>query len=278
MEDMETPAPTANHLRVGLVGIGRMGAPLAMHIMARGFTTSYYDVSADAMRSLRETDAYAALDPADVAAHSDVILLVVGYPEQAEEAMLGERGILAGSKPGSIIVLSTTLTPMQAQRFAAASSDAGVGFLDAPICRGEQGAIDADSLWLVGGDPHTLKIARPVMEACGSDIYHIGEVPAGQVAKSINNLLLWAALCANQEGFEICRAYGLDETVLRVALSNSTAANWSLCNWDEMQRIPWAMKDMAITMELIDEARLVLPMAGLVREEVKRHYWDAGYI
>lgn len=262
---------------VGFIGVGRMGGPMAGHVLRGGHEVTVFDPHRPAVKAVERQGAVAADSPAEVGRRSDIVVVTVGTAEQAHEAVDGPVGALQGCAPGALVVLSSTVAPKDAIAMARRCSDAGVRFLDAPVCRAERGAVEGRLLWLVGGSATDLDDARTVMACCGPDVFHVGDVPAGQVAKSINNMILWAALCADHEGFSLADAYGLDREALRAALSVSTASNWALENWPDMQAIPWARKDMIITLQMADESGVALPLAGLVREEVKRHHWAAGY-
>jgi len=258
--------------RVGLVGVGRMGEPMARRWLGAGFAVATYDPRPEAARDLVALGATAEATPAAVAARSDVTIVLVGYPAQVDACMDGPDGVLAGLQPGGIVVVSSTTAPEQVQRLAAAARERGADVLDAPIARGEPAAHAGNVLWFVGGDAATLARARDVLAAAGPDVHHVGRVGAGQVAKAINNMLLWAAVVSNREALALAAAFDVDEGPLRTALLDSSAASWAMAHWDMMDRTPWAHKDLVLTTAMADQAGLSLPLAGLLRECVKERW------
>ncbi len=234
-----------------------------------GCSLASYDPNPDAAESLVRSGAMVCESPKAVAQASDVIIVLVGYPPQVEACMLGPNGVFAGIRKDAIVVISSTTEPLQVQQLAKVAREHGADLLDAPIARGEPAARTGNVLWFVGGDPATLERARDVLTMNGPDIHHVGDVGAGQVAKGINNMLLWAAVISNREALLLADAFGLDEHRLRTALLDSSAASWAMAHWDMMEHSPWAHKDMVITTGMGDQAGLSLPLAGLLREAVK---------
>jgi 3-hydroxyisobutyrate dehydrogenase-like beta-hydroxyacid dehydrogenase len=262
--------------RVGLIGVGRMGEPMARHWLRAGFPVATYDPRPDAARELVALGATSEATPAAIAARSDVTIVLVGYPAQVDACADGPDGVLAGLPPGGIVVVSSTTAPEQVQRLAAAARERDADVLDAPIARGEPAAHAGNVLWFVGGESATLERARAVLAAAGPDVHHVGAVGAGQVAKAINNMLLWAAVVSNREALELAAAFGVDEGRLRTALLDSSAASWAMAHWDMMDVTPWAHKDLVLTTAMADQAGLSLPLAGLLRERVKERWSERG--
>jgi 3-hydroxyisobutyrate dehydrogenase-like beta-hydroxyacid dehydrogenase len=263
-------------MNVGLIGAGRMGRPMSRHIMNAGFPLFVYDPVPDAMRTVEGFGAQACLNPRAVAAESDVILVIPGFYEEVFESICGAEGVLAGARPGTVVVVSSTISSVQAEDLARRCAEKGVAFVDAPICQGEIGAIGGYLVWLVGGDEADIARARPVMESCGKEIFHLGKVGAGMVGKAMNNMLLWAALVADHEALAIAERHGVTKERLIPALLRSSGKNWPLENWKDMDKIPWAHKDMQIVLEMGDRAGLTLPIAALLREQVKPLMRAAG--
>jgi len=262
--------------RVGFVGVGRMGRPMCRHIIGAGFDLTAYDPVAAAIEAVRKIGGKSAATPRELAAVSDIIFVMPGFFNEVEAAVSGPDGLLDGAAPGSIIVVASTITPAQAKELAARCAEKGVDFVDAPVCQGERGAEEAYLVWLVGGDEKTVEKVRPVMEPCGREVFHLGDIGAGMVGKAMNNMLLWAALIADHEALSIAESHGVSKERLIPALLRSSGTNWPLEHWKDMHRIPWAHKDMQIVLEMGDQARLTLPLAGLLREQVKPVMRAAG--
>jgi len=263
-------------IKVGFIGAGRMGRPMCRHILAAGYDVSVYDPVEVGVREVESHGGTGRASPAEVAANSDVIFVIPGFFEEVEAAICGDDGILSSAREGAVIVVSSTIKPTEAEALAARCQERNVAFLDAPVCQGEIGAQGGYLLWLVGGDEAVLERVRPVMEACGTDIHHLGKIGSGMVGKAINNMLLWAALAADHEALAIAEKHGVSHERLIPALLKSSGKNWPLENWADMNKIPWAHKDMQIVLEMGDRAGLTLPLAALLREQVKPIMRAAG--
>ncbi len=267
----ENDAVTPNDIRrVGLIGLGKMGMPMARHLVRRGFAVAGFDVSESAMENAAEAGVATALSPQAVAAASDLVIIAVGFDQEVEAAMFGERGVLSGTRDGSVIAVASTVAPQTMQRIAARlPASPKVALLDIPLCRGEGPAIEGKLLIMGGGDRAAFDACRPAFEAFATSIYHLGPAGAGQVGKMVNNLILWACISANEEGFTLAQKLGVERETLRAALRESSAGNWSLETRPEEKPMPWAEKDMSIVLKEADAARLSLPLCGVVKEVIK---------
>jgi 3-hydroxyisobutyrate dehydrogenase-like beta-hydroxyacid dehydrogenase len=256
--------------RVGLIGLGKMGLPIGRHLVRRGFTVAGFDVSEAAMEMAAEAGVQTALSPQAVAAASDLVIVVVGFDQEVEAAIFGERGVLSGARDGSIIAVASTIAPQTMQRIAARlPASPKVTLLDIPLCRGEGPAQDGTLLIMGGGDRAAFDACRPAFAAFATSVYHLGPAGAGQVGKMVNNLILWACISANDEGFKLAQQLGVEREALREALLDSSASNWSLETRPEERPMPWAEKDMTIVLKEADAARLSLPLCGVIKEVIK---------
>mgnify|MGYP003650993790 CR=1 FL=1 len=263
-------------LKIGFVGLGRMGRPMCRHILKAGFPVAGYDPVAESVKTVESFGGVGRPSPKAVAEGADVVFVMPGFYNEVEEAICGPEGVLAGAAAGCVIVVASTITPVQAEALAARCQEKGVAFVDAPVCQGEIGAEGGYLVWLVGGEEADIDKARPAMVACGSEIFHLGKVGAGMVGKALNNMLLWAALTADHEALAIAEKHGVPKEKLIPALLRSSGTNWPLQNWKDMNKIPWAHKDMQIVLEMGDRAGLTLPLSGLLREQVKPIMKAAG--
>lgn len=246
------------------------------HIVKGGFEVTVHDPVPEALSAVERLGASTAGSAREVAGASDVVIVMPGFYDEVAESILGADGLLAGASTGDVIVVASTITPAQAKTLAAECHSRGVDFLDAPVCQGERGAEEAYLLWLIGGNEKVLERVRPILQTCGSDIFHLGEVGAGMVGKAINNMLLWAALTADHEALDLAERHGIKPERLIPALLRSSGANWPLEKWKDMHRIPWAHKDMLIVLEMADHVGVSVPLAGLLREKVKPLMQEAG--
>ena len=255
--------------KVGIIGLGKMGLPIARHLVSHGFDVSGFDVHAPQCEAAAKVGVTPRGNPREVAAASDLSLILVGFDDEVMEVVQAEDGLLAGAKSGSVIAVASTVSADTMQEVQKLATAKNVDVIDAPLCRGEPAAESGKLLVLVGGDEPIVTRCRPVLAAFGNDVIHVGGLGSGQIGKMINNLLLWACVSANWEGLKLAEALGVDSEKLRQALLLSSGNNWALETWLLPRPMPWAEKDMAIVMENADKARLSLPLCGVTREVVK---------
>jgi 3-hydroxyisobutyrate dehydrogenase-like beta-hydroxyacid dehydrogenase len=254
---------------VGLLGLGKMGAPMARHIAAKGYAVLGYDPVAAAREQAAAQGAKIAGSPREVAQASDLVIVVVGFDSEVEQAVFGPEGIVAGAKRGLVVALGSTVAPRYARRLAERLADKGVVLLDIPLARGEAAALKGELLIYGAGDAGAFEACRPVFGAFASNIFHLGPAGAGQVGKMVNNLILWACIAANDEGLRLGEALGVDPRRLTEALHHGSAQNWAMDTQAERSGMPWAEKDMSIVLHEADLARLSLPLCGAVKEAIK---------
>lgn len=256
---------------VGIIGLGKMGLPIARHLAHKGFDVTGFDVNPAAAAKAREVGTKIVRSPAQVAAASDLVIVIVGFDSEVNEALFGPKGIMEGARPGLIVAIGSTISPstMRDLPERTACSRKRVTFIDAPLCRGEPAAEAGDLLLLGGGDKAAFERCRPAFETFASAIHYLGGLGAGQVGKMVNNLILWACISANDEGLKLAGALGIEQEPLRQALLESSARNWAL----EMHLVdlpmPWAEKDMSLVLHEADDARVSLPLCGVIKEVIK---------
>ena len=260
--------------RIGFIGMGRMGIRMAARLAP--------------LHQVFGTDIDSGLKPEVVrrgitwkknvkllADSCDVIFIVVGTEAQTTDVMFGENGILSMERRNLIIIICATLRPVYMQALAERLSKLkGLRLLDCPVARGEQAAVSGDLLLFVGGARDTLDQVKPLLDCLGTDIEYLGPVGAGQVAKMINNYLLWACLTASVEGLDIGEALGIDRERLRVALEKSSGASWAMTTRADDRPALWAEKDMSLLLSEADRLRFPVPIAGQIREAIKRFKID----
>ena len=225
--------------KVGMLGLGKMGAPMARHLLARGFNVAGYDPVDEARRNASQLGARLLDSPRDVARASELVIVVVGFEHEVEAALFGANGVLEGAHPGLIVAIGSTIAPRYAARLAERLKDRGVVLLDAPLARGEAAAVAGKLLIYGGGDASAFEACRPAFDAFASDIFHLGPAGAGQVGKMVNNLLLWACTSANDEGLRLGEALGVSADKLRVALKAGSGQNWAMDHRSDLSGMPW---------------------------------------
>ena len=254
---------------VGILGLGKMGCPMAGHLVAKGFKVIGYDPLAQAREKAAARGARSAASAREVARASDLVIVVVGFDSEVEEVVFGKEGVLEGAEPGLVVALGSTVAPRYSRRVAERLARRDVVLLDIPLARGEAAAVDGKLLVYGAGDRAAFERCRPAFGAFASDIFHLGPAGAGQVAKMVNNLILWACIAVNDEGLRLGQALGVDPERLCQALRHGSAQNWAMDTQAERSGMPWAEKDMSIVLQEADAARLSLPLAGTVREAIK---------
>jgi 3-hydroxyisobutyrate dehydrogenase-like beta-hydroxyacid dehydrogenase len=249
---------------VGVIGAGRMGAPIIGHLVRKGFATHACDVD-PARRALVTGHGAAWADSAAALADvCDVILVCVGFDAQVR-ALLADDGPLRSVRAGGIVAILSTIHPDTVKELAAQVGPRGVHVVDSTVCRGGEAADDGTLLSFVGGSAEVVQRLTPVLKAYSADVVHTGGTGTAQVAKAVNNLILWACLVADHEGLALAQHYGADIEALRKALLISSCTNGPLEKWGT-QTMAWAEDDMVIVGEMAAKAGISLPQAGLNRE------------
>lgn len=254
-------------MKIGVVGIGAMGLAMAGHITKAGFEVVVHDADESAMTAAREIDLTAAATLKELGSDADVILVMVATDDQSDTVV---NGLLQSTmSENAVIVVTATNHPKTMIRLAALCQTQGIGFVDAPVCYGLQGAKSGNLVSLCGGPQECIEKITPVLMAYSRSVEHIGGHGCGQIAKTCNNMMHWAACVANYETLALARACGIDAQGMRETLLKCPARNTTLERWDTT-RFTWHEKDMDVALELAQEAGLPLPLFGTVDQLVKR--------
>jgi 3-hydroxyisobutyrate dehydrogenase-like beta-hydroxyacid dehydrogenase len=266
--------------KIGFIGLGNMGEPMATNIAKAGFDLTVYDIRAEPLHTLEKLGAKVARSPQEIGERCDIIETIVVNDAQVEEVMLGKDGggVLAGARPGSILVIHSTVHPKTCQRIAAFAKDKNVGVLDAAVSGAEAGARAGTLSLMVGGDPALLEVCRPVFNAIGKNIFHMGEVGMGEVAKLANNLMAIINMQSTREGLRLARLAGIDEQKMLEVVKASTGNSWAVQSWEAMRQTaaqyttgPKGMaqvgyKDISLAVTVGHDVGASLPIAALVSQ------------
>jgi 3-hydroxyisobutyrate dehydrogenase len=247
--------------RIGVIGAGRIGQPIAGHLVRHGFTVVAHDADAAKRRAVEERGATWA-DVAHLARSVEAVLICVGYDRDLREVM---EDLLPTLPPGAIVAVLSTVEPRAVQHLADRAKPAGVHVVDATMCRGGRAADAGTLLSFVAGDPDVVDRLKPVIAAYSTDIVYTGPVGTAQAAKAANNLLMWACLIANHEALALARRFGVDVDILREALLKTGAENGVLRNWGT-STMAWADDDLEIIQSMAEQVGLALPQADVNRE------------
>ena len=212
-------------MKVGFIGLGVMGAPMAGHLLAAGHELAVWARRPEATAALAARGAHVSATPAALAARCEVVFSIVTSSADVEALAFGQEGLAAGLAPGAVHVDMSTIAPAVARELAARYAARGIGWLDAPVSGGEQGARDATLAIMAGGEEAVLDKVRPLLAVLGQRIVHIGSAGAGQVAKACNQMVMVNAIQACAEAMHLARAHGVDLAAVRQALTGGSAAS-----------------------------------------------------
>jgi 3-hydroxyisobutyrate dehydrogenase len=265
-----SPAKT----RIGWIGTGVMGSSMCGHLIAAGFKATIFNRTADKTKALVEKGAKLADSPREVAAASDVVFTIVGYPHDVREVTLGAQGTLAGAKAGTVLVDMTTSEPSLAIEIAEAAAAKKVHAVDAPVSGGDVGAKEARLSIMIGGEKDVVDALRPLFEIMGKTIVHQGPAGAGQHTKMVNQVLIASNMIGVCEGLLYAFKAGLDLNVVLESVSSGAAGSWSLNNlgpriiagnFEPGFFVEHFLKDMGIA--LAESRRMKLALPGLALAE-----------
>lgn len=236
------------------------------HLLDAGTPLAVYDPAEEARRPLVERGAAECASPAAVAAQSDVVLVVVVDDEQTRDAVSAG---LADAREGTVFALCASIRPDTCAELEAAGRARGVRVVDAALVRGERGAEEGQLVLYCGGDAEAIRVLEEACAPFTEAVVRVGEIGAGQVAKTANNILLWANIRADVEALRLGRALGVEPAELRAAMAIGSGANRPLAEWGK-HRLRWPHKDLEVALAVAAEAGVEMPLverlAELMRE------------
>jgi 2-hydroxy-3-oxopropionate reductase len=262
---------------VGFIGLGIMGGPMAANLVKSGFDVIGYNRSSEPVQRLVEQGGRGAGSLAEAVRDADVVVTMVPDSPDVEAVALGEDGIYAHAKPGTLHLDMSSIRPDVAKKVGEAGKERGMRVLDAPVSGGEQGAIDATLSIMVGGDPQDFADARPVLEAVGKTVVHVGPVGSGQTVKAANQLIVAGTIELVAEAIVFLEAYGVDtEAAVKVlagglagnAILDRKAGNMLRRDFTPGFRIELHHKDMGIVTSAAREAGVIIPLGAVVAQLV----------
>ncbi len=262
-------------LRIGFIGLGIMGRPMAENLLKAGFGVVAHSRTRAKVDALVGCGAEAGASPQEVAARSDVVITMLPDTPDVHAVMLGSDGVVAGAHPGLVAIDMSTISPLATREIAAELARHGVAMLDAPVSGGESGAVTATLSIMVGGDAEVVERCRPVFAAMGKKITHIGPQGHGQITKLCNQAVAVLNLQAVCEGVTLATKAGVDAKRVIEALSGGAADSWMLRH--QAPRIlardfapgffiHLQQKDLRLVLELAAQLKLPLPGTALVQQ------------
>jgi 3-hydroxyisobutyrate dehydrogenase len=214
-------------MKIGFIGLGHMGAPMALNLLKAGHTLSVFDLSETAMQTLADAGAQRAASPKAAASGAEWVVTMLPAAAHVRSVLTAEDGVLAGIAKGVTIIDSSTIDPASAREFAALAAKQGNAFIDAPVSGGTGGAAAGTLTFMVGGSAVAYESVKPVLSGMGKNIVHCGDTGTGQVAKICNNLVLGITMAGVAEAMALGESLGIDPKVLGGIMNTSTGRSWS---------------------------------------------------
>jgi len=260
--------------RVTFIGLGVMGYPMAGHLARKGHEVAVYNRTASrAAQWVKEYGGRAFPSPADAARDADMVFACVGRDADVEAVTRGHDGAFQAMKKGTIFVDHTTASAGLARALSDAATAMGLGFVDAPVSGGEQGAKNGQLTIMCGGRDSDYAKAEPVMLAYAKQCRRMGAAGAGQLTKMVNQICIAGVVQGLSEGLSFARGAGLDPSLVVEVISKGAAQSWQMENryktmlageFDHGFAVEWMRKDLAICLEEARRAGLSLPLTALV--------------
>ena len=261
--------------RIGFIGLGVMGRPMAEHLVRAGHEVTVHNRSQGPVRALAEAGAKAATSAAEAAGGAEVVITMVPDTPDVEAVVLGDRGVLEGARPGLLLIDMSTIRPDTAREVAEAAAARGVRFLDAPVSGGQAGAVEATLSIMVGGSAEDFQAARPLLETLGRTIVHVGPVGAGQTVKAANQLIVAGVIELVSEAIVLLEAHEVEMRPAVEVLAGGLAGNQVLerkaagmlaRRFDPGFRIDLHHKDLQIVQAAARDAGVAVPVTALVAQ------------
>lgn len=278
--------------RIAFIGLGNMGAPMAVNLVRAGHAVRVFDLVPDAVQGLAGEGAEAAASAAECVAGAEMVISMLPAGRHVRELYLGEAGVLASAAPGTLLIDSSTIAAEDARAVAAAASEAGFPFLDAPVSGGVAGAAAGTLTFIVGGEAEAMERGRPVLEVMGRNVFHAGPSGAGQVGKMCNNMLLGVLMAGTSEALNLAVAQGLDPSVVSEIMKASSGNNWALQVYNPypgvMENAPASKgyqggfmvdlmtKDLGLAQDAAVATGTATPMGSLARNLYRMHGASGG--
>jgi 3-hydroxyisobutyrate dehydrogenase len=217
--------------KVGFIGLGNMGLPMAQNLLRADFAVTGFDLNAQATEKLAASGGNRANSVADACKDAEVVITMLPEGEQVREVYLGDGGVLAAVAPGTLLIDSSTIDVNTARDVAQAAQSRGLAMVDAPVSGGVAGAEAATLTFMVGGDDDAFERAGPLLEKMGKTIVHAGGAGNGQAAKICNNMILGVSMIVVSEAFLLAEKLGLDAQKLFDISSKSSGQCWSMTSY-----------------------------------------------
>ena len=260
---------------MAFLGLGTMGAAMAANLARAGFPVKAWNRTEGRAPELKELGVEVAANPAAAAAAADIVVLCVSDTSDVEEVLFGTDGVVDGAREDTLIIDCSTIAPSGSWDFAARLRERSLHMIDAPVSGGSEGARNATLTIFVGGDASDVERARPVLDAIGRTITHVGPIGAGQAVKAVNQVILAGTYLGVAEGIVLAIKAGLDVEQVVEALGGGAAQSWVLANRSGRMidneyplgfKVALHRKDLGIALDLAAQLGAALPVSALAAE------------
>lgn len=272
-------------MRIGFVGLGTMGAPMARRLLEAGHELVVHNRTRAREEPLADAGATRAASPREAAQGAELVITMVSDTPDVEAVVLGDAGVLQGIEVEATLIDMSTIAPDATRAIAARLAERGVQMLDAPVSGGSEGAERGTLSIMVGGDPEVLERFRPVLGTLGETVTHVGPIGSGQVTKAINQVIIAGTYAAIAEGLTLGLAAGVNVEAAHAAVSGGAAGSWGLTHRGPNMihnRYPLGFrsrlhrKDLRIALDAAREAGVPIPVTAYV-EQLETGLLQRGY-
>jgi 3-hydroxyisobutyrate dehydrogenase len=274
-------------MKVGFIGLGNMGLPMALNLLKAGHKVIGFDLVQSQLEAFSAAGGAIAANANAAAKDADIVITMLPASRHVEDLYLGSDGLLAHANPKTLLVDCSTISPKAAQAVAAAAKDKGLAMIDAPVSGGTAGAQAGTLTFMVGGEVEDVERARPLLEKMGKNIFHAGSSGAGQTVKVCNNMLLGIQMLGTSEALRLGIANGMDPKVLSDIMSKSSGRNWALELYNPcpgvMENVPSSkgyaggfgvdlmLKDLGLAVENAENLEANIPLGKLAQHLYESH-------
>jgi len=261
-------------MKVGFIGLGMQGKYMAINLAAAGYDLMVYDTRPGPLEELAAAGARIGQSNADVAAHAEIVQVCVLDDAQVEAVVTGPGGLLETARPGTIVVIHSTIEPATIEKLAPLAGQKGVEIMDVPVSGSEKGAKARTMSYMAGGSATALEKCRPLFETSGPKIQHVGKLGTGLRAKLAHQIIITVNMMAAYEGMKVGVESGLDPKILETVIHEGLAQSWIADGWSDLSFGPHSRmvfyKDLNLGLKLAHELGIPVPGAGLAQQMLDR--------
>jgi 3-hydroxyisobutyrate dehydrogenase len=279
-------------MKIGFIGLGHMGNPMARNLLKHGHALKIYDVIPDLVKKLAAEGGEVATSAADCAKGVEVVITMLPSSPHVRSVYLGDYGVIKGASPGTPLIDSSTIDPLTAREVAMDAKAKGCAMVDAPVSGGVAGAEAGTLTFMVGGDARDFEAAKPVLLAMGKNIVHCGGIGNGQVAKICNNMMLAIEMIATSEGMTLAAKLGMDPKVFAAIVNTSSGRCWSSDTYNPypgvLESVPASraytggfgsdlmLKDLTLATDAAKNAKQPVMLGALAQQIYQKHSVDGN--